>query len=90
MKFKHMPKQRNVRNDLLPGHTDTWQLHEGFKKLSVKPTIFFSREDFDDFTNNGCAYFSKYDCALSRIGKNSSPEKLILLIGCVPYEQNIS
>ena len=30
------------------------QLHEGFKKLNLKPSITFSREDFDEFTCHGC------------------------------------
>ena len=33
------------------------QLHEGFKKLSLKPTINFSREDFDEFINYGLSYY---------------------------------
>ena len=33
------------------------QLHEGFKKLSLKPTINFSREDFDEFINYGLLYY---------------------------------
>jgi hypothetical protein len=32
------------------------QLHEGLKKLRLRPSIFFSREDFDDFTCGGCKF----------------------------------
>ena len=29
------------------------QLHDGFKKLNLKPAINFSPEDYDEFTNCG-------------------------------------
>ncbi len=29
------------------------QLHEGFRKLNLKPAINFSPEDYDEFTNFG-------------------------------------
>ncbi len=29
------------------------QLHDGFKKLNLKPAINFSPEDYDEFTNFG-------------------------------------
>jgi hypothetical protein len=29
------------------------QLHDGFKKLNLKPAINFSPEDYDEFTNSG-------------------------------------
>jgi hypothetical protein len=29
------------------------QLHEGLKKLNIKPQIKFLPEDFDEFTNGG-------------------------------------
>jgi hypothetical protein len=30
------------------------QLHDGLKKLHVRPSIELSPEDFDDFAGNGC------------------------------------
>jgi hypothetical protein len=30
------------------------QLHDGFKKLHVRPSIELSPEDFDEFAGNGC------------------------------------
>ncbi len=30
-----------------------FQLHDGFKKLNLKPAINFSPEDYDEFTNSG-------------------------------------
>jgi hypothetical protein len=55
-------KKRYLSHVFGGGGMGNGQLHEGFKKLNLKPSINFSPEDFDEFTN-----FGSVSCATARL-----------------------